>query len=153
MDLSADLALSARRHDMKQAIAAVLAKFDLPVADRRAVLLDLAMDGSSSAGSIAATTSTPTGPAAAIQARKRTRRGRPMRHRGTANDAGRTDTLLAALKASPGISVGDLAAKVYPDVNLSAAKGRTRSLLSALKASGRVRNPESGRWEVIPEKA
>lgn len=145
-----DLTLAAMRAQARQALNGVLAKFpELPHKDRRAVLLDLAMEPAAHEPqhSTAAPEPRPTHARTA-------RRGRPVRRGKTsghaaAPDEGRTDTLLATLKPAPGMPVTQLAAVVYPDVDTKSGRGRTRSLLTSLKKQGRVRNPSAGRWEVV----
>jgi hypothetical protein len=142
MSLTGDLAQAVRRAEAKKQVARLLA--ELPPEDRRGVLLDL-LAGDEPAGVIERTRVS-----TVPRETQRSRRGRPVRRakaNGAAPDAGRTDTLLAALKASPRLPVVQLAAKVYPELDDKTARGRTRSLLSALKDQGRVKNPETGHWE------
>jgi hypothetical protein len=151
-DLSADLTLAARRAEARHALGALLTQFNLPAADRKAVLLDLAMESQPASPSASAPKYTTAQVAkVAIGVARAIKRGRPVRRRkanGALHDAGRTDTLVATLKGAPGMPVADLAAKVYPDIDAESAKGRTRSLLTSLKKQGRVRNTNPGKWEV-----
>jgi hypothetical protein len=143
MSLTVDLSQAVRRAESKKQVARMLA--DLPQADRRALLLDLLAEDES-IGNAQRAPSVP-----APREVRKARRGRPLKRRktnGAGDDAGRTDTLLATLRPSPGMPVRDLAAKVYPDVDEASGRGRTRSLLTSLKKQGRVRNTGPGQWEV-----
>ena len=146
MNLTADLTLAARRAEAKQACAATLARFDLPPADRKAVLLDLAMD----AGVAPATKpSTAQMTLPATNGSQRTAaRGRPRKRTSGAGGSpqGRTETLLSTLAQHPGLSIREMSKAVYGD-DTQLSRNKTRSLLNALKKRGRVKNPSTGVWE------
>jgi hypothetical protein len=148
-----------RKAKVKRIIAEQLAT--LPTESRRDILADLllALDDAIDAGPIAkpngATSQvellrakpvqeqlladTPLGGAA--------RPGRPS-HSGS--EMGRTDAVYAALKAQPRTPIAELAKLVYPDQ--PDASHRVRAILWSLKKQKRARNPEPGKWEVMPER-
>jgi hypothetical protein len=155
VDLTAELTLAARRAEAKQALDAVLAQFDLPPADRKAILLDLAMAPPAATGPATKHSAAPVAQAAVVAPRA-AKRGRPHKRRnGSATHgavAGRTDTLIATLSTRPGMPIVDLASTVYGDSS-DTSRAKTRSLLAALKNQGRVRSVAAGQWEVVPQKS
>lgn len=136
MDLTADLTLAARRAEAKQAVAAQLARFTLPAADRKAILLDLAMEVP-----VADTVATPQ-----PRATPAAKRGRPRKHTNGASGS-LTRKILATLGSEPGIPIRKLSTAVYGD-DSKENRIKTRSLLNSLKKQGKVNNPETGKWRV-----
>lgn len=141
VDLTTDLLLAAQRNEAKQAVAVVLARFNLPAADRKAILLDLATEQPSAA---------PAAPRAAngVAVPRGGTRGRPRKRGKNGAGSGRTDVLVAALAPNPGMPIADLATAVYGDGS-ELSRNKTRSLLNALKKQGRVVSRATGKWEVV----
>ena len=143
VDLTADLTLAARRNEAKQAVAAVLARYSLPSANRRAILLNLAVDPAAvGVTPPVAQWTPPAGPT--VRAAKR---GRPRKAINGTGAKGPTHTLMATLGPEPGMPIRKLSTAVYGD-DSQKNRNKTRSLLNSLKKQGKVDNPETGKWKV-----
>lgn len=118
--------INLRRHIAEQLRA-------LPAADRRTILLELLAETGDEA---------PHNNGVSHKAKARARRQVAMvLDNGTSN----RQAVLQALVDSPGISLSEIAERVYR-TNTPVTVARIRAILTVLKKKGLVRNPKQGKW-------